>query len=106
MMNLNKAEMETCLLALESYCQIEQNENAGEMVTKIIRHLEQSEQQAQSFVSVTITGATSSTPEEVVTKFNSLSISSEFGLDFASITDCDITINAVEWIDEDKEEAS
>lgn len=106
MMNLNKAEMETCLLALESYCQIEQNEDAGKMVTKIIKHLEQSEQQAQSFVSITVTGTTNLSPDEVVTEFNSLSISSELGLDFASIQDCEFTINAVELIDLDEEEES
>ena len=106
MMNLNKAEMETCLLALEIYCGVEQNEDAGKMVTKIIRHLEQSEQPAQSFVSITITGTTNLSPTEVVTEFNSLSINSDLGLDFASIQDCEFTINAVELIDFDEEEES
>lgn len=106
MMNLNRTEMETCLLALETYCGVEQNEDAGKMITKIIRHLEQSEQQAQSFVSITVTGVTSLTPEEVVTEFNSLSISSELGLDFTSIQDCEYQVNDIQWIDEDKEESS
>jgi hypothetical protein len=84
------------------------SEDFGEIITNIIRQLEQSDEVLQSFVSFTVTGATSLTPERIMTSFNNLSITtSEFGLvndfgNFASVQDCEFRLNDVEWIDKEK----